>query len=228
MLRVDDSLNGRPANGIGSGQARAPETRILRMIEISNEAQAHFRRLIEREAIPGMGVRLSVVSPGTPRADARLEFAEPADLAGDEWAMDCDGFTLYVDAASVNWLGDAQIDLTAQGTGSQLTIRAPRIKGEAPAESASMVERVRWVVDNEINPQLSQHRGHVAVQEVTADGVVTLRFGGGCHGCGLVDVTLKQGIEKTLMGRVPGVTAVRDATDHATGSAPYMPREPAH
>ena len=51
-----------------------------------------------------------------------------------------------------------------------------------------------------------------------------LRFGGGCHGCGMADVTLKQGIEKTLVEKVPGVTAVRDATDHATGDAPYLPR----
>src|SRR3546814_17315853 len=75
---------------------------------------------------------------------------------------------------------------------------------------------------SEINPQLAQHRGNVALEEVTADGVVVLRFGGGCHGCGMVDVTLKQGIEKTLREKVPGVTAVRDATDHDTGEAPYI------
>jgi Fe/S biogenesis protein NfuA len=40
-------------------------------------------------------------------------------------------------------------------------------------------------------------------------------------------VTLKQGIEKTLLEKVPGVTAVRDATDHDTGQAPYMPRDAA-
>ena len=74
------------------------------------------------------------------------------------------------------------------------------------------------------NPQLAQHKGHVTVQEVTADGVVVLGFGGGCHGCGMADVTLKQGIEKTLLERVPGVTAVRDATDHASGTAPYIAR----
>lgn len=59
---------------------------------------------------------------------------------------------------------------------------------------------------------------------MTADGVVVLRFGGGCHGCGMADVTLKQGIEKTLLEKVPGVVAVRDATDHETGDAPYVPR----
>ena len=63
-----------------------------------------------------------------------------------------------------------------------------------------------------------------SLQEVTGDGVVVLRFGGGCHGCGMADVTLKQGIEKTLLEKVPGVTAVRDATDHDTGEAPYIAR----
>ena len=194
------------------------------MIDISDSAQAHFRKLVEREAIPGLGVRLSAVEPGTARADARLELAEPSELAGDEWAVDCDGFTLYVAADSVAWLDDAVIDYVYQGTSAQLTIRAPKIKGQAPAESASLVERVRWVMENEVNPQLAAHGGRATVQEVSAQGVVLLRFGGGCHGCGMADVTLKQGIEKTLMARVPGVTAVRDATDHDSGQAPYMPR----
>ena len=194
------------------------------MINISDTAQAHFRKLIEREAIEGLGVRLSAVHPGTSKADARLEFAEPSELAGDEWAVDCEGFTLYVAADSVAWLDGAEVDYVYQGTGAQLTIRAPKIKGEAPAESASLVERVRWVMENEVNPQLASHGGRATVQEVSAEGVVLLRFGGGCHGCGMADVTLKQGIEKTLIARVPGVTAVRDATDHDTGEAPYMPR----
>lgn len=192
------------------------------MIQISESAQTHFRKLIEREDLPGLGVRLSAMHPGTPTADVRLEFAEPADLHGDEWAIDCEGFTLWLDAASVQYLDGADIDYASQATGGQLQIRAPKIKGEAPAESASLVERVRWIVEHEVNPQLAQHKGHVDLQEVTADGVVVLRFGGGCHGCGMVDVTLKQGIEKTLLSKVPGVTAVRDATDHASGQAPYF------
>jgi Fe/S biogenesis protein NfuA len=197
------------------------------MIQISESAQRHFQKLIEREDLPGMGVRLTAMQPGTPAGDVRLEFAEPGDLRGDEWAIDCEGFTLWVDAASVPYLDSAEIDYTQQATGGQLQIRAPKIKGQAPAESASLVERVRWIVEHEINPQLAQHRGHVAVQEVTSAGVVVLAFGGGCHGCGMADVTLKQGIEKTLLTKVPGVTAVRDATDHDTGQAPYMPRDAA-
>lgn len=195
------------------------------MIQISESAQTHFRKLIEREALPELGVRLSAVDPGTPRADVRLEFTQPGDLQGDEWAIDCHGFTLWLEAASVEVLDGAEIDYENQATGGQLQIRAPKIKGVAPGESASLVERVLYLVENEINPQLAQHGGNVSVTEVTADGVVVLRFGGGCHGCGMADMTLKNGIEKTLLEKVPGVTAVRDATDHETGAAPYIARE---
>jgi Fe/S biogenesis protein NfuA len=195
------------------------------MIQITESAQTHFRKLIEREEIAGLGVKLAAVNPGTAHADVRLEFAEGADLQGDEWAIDCEGFTLWLDAASAPFLDGALIDYEHKTTGGQLQIRAPKIKGDVPSESASLVERVRWLVEHEINPQLAQHRGNVAVQEVTAEGVVVLRFGGGCHGCGMADVTLKQGIEKTLMEKVEGVTAVRDATDHDSGAAPYIARD---
>ncbi|WP_256644939.1 NfuA family Fe-S biogenesis protein [Thermomonas paludicola] len=192
------------------------------MIQISEAAQTHFRKLIEREAIAGLGVRLSAQNAGTTRADVRLEFAEPGELNGDEWAIDCEGFTLWLDAPSVPFLDGADIDYTTMATGGQLQIRAPRIKGVAPGQAASLVERVQWVIDNDVNPQLAMHKGHVTLTEVSADGIVVLNFGGGCHGCSMVDITLKQGVEKTLLDKVPGVTGVRDATDHASGSAPYM------
>lgn len=194
------------------------------MINISESAQTHFRRLLQTQGGDAVGIRISAVHPGTPRADARLEFAEHGDLLGDEWEVQCEGFVLYVDAPSAKFLDGAEIDINAQPTGNQLTIKAPRIKGEAPKGDASLIERVQWLLDSEINPQLASHKGQVALDSIDADGVVYLRFGGGCHGCGMADVTLKQGIEKTLTGRIPEVTAVRDATDHSTGAAPYMPR----
>lgn len=194
------------------------------MINLSEAAQAYFRRLLESQGGDVVGIRLSAVEPGTPRADARLEFCEPVDLRGDEWAIECQGFVLYVDSDSVPWLDAAEIDFAANATGGQLSIRAPRIKGEAPTGNASLVERVRWMIESEINPQLASHKGRVALDSIDADGVVYLRFGGGCHGCGMADVTLKQGIEKQMVARFPEVTAVRDATDHSTGSAPYIAR----
>lgn len=194
----------------------------MNMIEISTTAQQHFLRLLQSQGEDAIGIRLRAVDGGTPAADARLEFCEASDLQGDEWEIECEGFMLYVDAASVPFFDSAEIDYLPSATGGQLNIRAPRIKGALPGEDASLVERVRYVLDADINPQIASHGGRVSLEQVTAEGVVVLRFGGGCHGCGMADVTLKEGIEKTLLAKVPGVTAVRDVTDHASGTNPYF------
>lgn len=191
------------------------------MIQILEGAQRHFRKLIEDQDLPGLGVRLSADQPGTARADCRLEFCEPGDLAGDEWAIDCDGFTLYVDVASVPYLDAAEIDFVTDATGGQLAIKAPNLKAREPGEDAGLPERLRHLIEVEINPSLASHGGRVALEELRADGAVVLRFGGGCQGCGMVGTTLREGIERTLRERFPEITAVLDATDHASGAAPY-------
>jgi len=191
------------------------------MLTITDNAKAHFNRLIQQQDIPGLGIRMQVVHPGLPNADCRLEFCEAADLAGDEWALDCEGFTLYVEAASMPYLDDASVDYENNPTGGQLSVRAPKIKGQAPAPDAGLDERVRHLLDVEINPQIAAHGGRVSLVEIAAGNIVVLRFGGGCHGCGMADVTLKQGIERTLRTRLPEITEVRDATDHASGHNPY-------
>lgn len=194
------------------------------MIEITESAQNHFRQLLQSQGGYAVGIRVSALNPGTPAADARLEFADAGDLLGDEWQVECAGFVLYVDAASVKFLDGAHIDITATAAGSQLTIRAPNIKGKAPDAESSLAEQVMWLIESEINPQLASHKGKVSLDSIDADNVVYLRFGGGCHGCGMADVTLKQGIEKTMMAKIPQISAVRDATDHSSGSAPFIPR----
>ncbi len=193
------------------------------MIHITENAQNHFRRLLAAQGGDILGIKLAANNPGTPTADVALSFADESDLDGSEWAIDCEGFSLYVDEASARYLDSAEIDYVEQSTGGQLNIRAPKIKGVEPDQDASVVERVRWIIDSEINPQLASHRGNVALVEVTRDMVAVLKFGGGCHGCGMADVTLKQGIETTLRAKVPELTAVRDVTDHSTGKAPYIP-----
>lgn len=194
------------------------------MIEITESAQNHFRTLLQSQGGDAVGIRVSAINPGTPKADARLEFAEQGDLLGDEWQIECAGFTLFVDADSMAFLNGANIDITPTATGTQLTIRAPNIKGKVPDADSSLAEQVMFLIESEINPQLAAHKGKVALDSIDADNVVYLRFGGGCQGCSMVDVTLKQGVEKSLMAKIPQISAVRDATDHSSGSAPYMPR----
>lgn len=195
------------------------------MISLSASAQEHFRKLVEQQALPGLGIRVVAVDAGTAKGDCQLEFSEPGDRDGTEWEVECDGFSLYVDAHSVPHLDGASVDYVRSSTGGELTIRAPALRGSVPGADASVVERVRHVIESEINPQLASHGGRVSLREITADGVVVLQFGGGCHGCGMVDKTLRGGVEKTLKARVPEVTGVADATDHDSGSTPYYRRQ---
>ena len=76
------------------------------------------------------------------------------------------------------------------------------------------------ILDSEINPAVAAHGGRVELAGVE-DGVVFLRFGGGCHGCGLVDVTLKQGVEARIKELMPEIERVVDTTDHAAGQTPF-------
>ena len=191
------------------------------MLNVSPTAQDHFRRLIEQQGIDGLGVRIRAVHAGTPKADCQLEFCEAADLAGDEPEVRCEGFTLFIDAPSVSWLEGAEVDFQPTPTGGQLTIRAPKIKGTAPGPESPLAEHVQYLLDVEINPQIAAHGGRVSLVSIDETGLVLLRFGGGCHGCGMADVTLKQGIERTLRAKLPAITAVRDVTDHGSGQTPY-------
>ncbi|MEO8162115.1 MAG: NifU family protein, partial [Arenimonas sp.] len=167
------------------------------MIELSEPARQYFQRLLQSQGGDAVGIRMSAVHPGTAKADARLEFCDSGDLHGDEWSLDCQGFTLYVDADSASWLDGAQVDFASNATGGQLTIRAPKIKGAVPTAESSLTDRVQYLLDSEINPMLAAHKGRVSLDGIDDEGAVYLRFGGGCHGCGMVDVTLKNGIEKT-------------------------------
>ncbi|MEJ8566795.1 NifU family protein [Elongatibacter sediminis] len=191
------------------------------MIEITPEAQEYFKRLLTQQDEAGLGLRISVHHPGTPHAGCDLQFCPEGTHQADDRVIELPAFNLFVAADSERWLEKASIDFDTDSTGGQLTIKAPGIRGHEPASDAPVEERVEWLLETEINPALASHGGRVALVEITRDMKVVLQFGGGCHGCGMADVTLKQGIEKTLTQKIPEITAVVDATDHETGQNPY-------
>ena len=95
--------------------------------------------------------------------------------------------------------------------------------GTSPRTSApgDLAERVRSVLDAEINPTIAAHRGRVALVDVD-EGWVRIRLEGGCHGCSLAEVTVRQGIEPLLRARVPEMIGLVDVTDHESGTAPFF------
>jgi Fe-S cluster biogenesis protein NfuA len=100
----------------------------------------------------------------------------------------------------------------------------PVVAAAAAAPSAgddALYARVADLFEAEINPAVARHGGYVELVDVQ-DGVVMLRMGGGCQGCGMADVTLRQGIETALRERVPEAAGIVDITDHAAGTNPYV------
>jgi len=89
-----------------------------------------------------------------------------------------------------------------------------------PLEDKDVKEKVQKILDEMINPAIASHGGFVDLLDVK-ENLVYLRLGGGCQGCGMVNVTLKQGIEATLKEEIPQIAGVIDQTDHAGGTNPY-------
>ncbi len=87
-------------------------------------------------------------------------------------------------------------------------------------DDSTVKDQVKKIIDEMINPAIASHGGFVEVLDVK-ENVVYLMLGGGCQGCGMVNVTLKQGIEATLKEEIPQIAGVIDQTDHAGGTNPY-------
>ncbi len=79
---------------------------------------------------------------------------------------------------------------------------------------------IQSLLDERVNPAVAAHGGHISLVDVQ-DDTVYIRLEGGCQGCGMADVTLKQGIEEEIKRTVPKIAAVLDVTDHAGGDNPY-------
>jgi Fe/S biogenesis protein NfuA len=105
--------------------------------------------------------------------------------------------------------------------GGQLTIKAPNSRLPKISDDSPIEDRVNYILYNEVNPGLAAHGGNVSLEEIFEENIAVLRFGGGCQGCGMVDVTLKNGVEKTLLEQVPQLKEVRDVTDHTVKENAY-------
>lgn len=92
--------------------------------------------------------------------------------------------------------------------------------GPPAAGNGDVADLVRGVLESDINPVIAAHRGHASVVAVE-DGWVRLRLEGGCQGCSLAEVTLRQGIEPLLREKVAGVVGLIDVTDHEAGREPF-------
>ena len=100
----------------------------------------------------------------------------------------------------------------------------PGQAGSPPDAGGSLAEAARRVLDAEVNPAIAAHRGRVTVAGAE-QGWIRIRLEGGCQGCSLAEVTVRQGIEPLLRSRLPAMIGLMDVTDHEAGTEPFFSPE---
>ena len=190
-------------------------------VKITDSAQDYLHGLLEKQNCDDIGIRMFVSDPGTPKAEPCIAYSRPGERIEEDVIVEYAKFNAYYEQRSIPFLEDAVVDYAADKFGGQLTIRAPNSRLPNVTDDSPVEDRVNYVLYNDINPSLAAHGGVVSLSEID-DGFAILEFGGGCQGCSAVDLTLKQGVEKTLMEKIPELSGVKDVTDHSDTSNAYM------
>ena len=184
-------------------------------LTITESAEKYLDELLGSQEKDTVGIKIFVSEPGTPRAETCIAYAKEDESLDDYLLIDELSFSLFLERNSLDFIKDAVVDYSPDKFGGTLTIKAPNAKLPQIKENASIEEKINYVLYSEINPSLASHGGEVSLVEVLDKETAVLQFGGGCQGCGMVDLTLKDGVEKTLLEQVEGLKGVMDVTDHS-------------
>lgn len=190
-------------------------------IDITDSAQEYLAELLEKQNVEGIAVRIFITQPGTPYAETCLAYCRPGEEEPADVTLELDKINVFLDKNSLAFLEEAVVDFNADRMGGQLTIKAPNAKMPKVNADSPLEDRINYVLYSEINPGLAAHGGEIKLIELTEQKMAILAFGGGCQGCAAVDLTLKDGVEKTLMERIPELAGIRDVTDHTDNTNAY-------
>ena len=185
------------------------------MLTITDSAKKKFISLLEAEEEPGQALRVAVKGRGPGGFRYELGFVGEDDKGAEDIVIDADGLRVFIDPESAPKLQGATVDFVDGITESGFRIDNPNSGWDNPKAAV-----VQQVIDTQINPAVASHGGHVTLLDVK-DDIAYIALGGGCQGCGMADVTLKQGIEVMIKEAVPEIRQIVDTTDHAGGSNPY-------
>ncbi len=184
------------------------------MLTLTEPVKEKLREHLAARPDLELAIRLSVIGRGREsfRYDFRTTFR--ADRAPDDVVIDGDGFQLFIDAGSASLLDGATLDVSADGQGF-------KIDNPHPVWDDPNGPQVLAVIEQVINPGLAMHGGRINLVDVR-DGVVYVSFGGGCQGCGMVNMTLSEGVRRLIMEAIPDIRDIVDVTKHALGTNPFF------
>ena len=193
------------------------------IVEITEAAGVKLKELRDLEPeTDRLGLRIEIVSgPGEDfRYDLSFEIVTQAAFTDEVRTVD--GLKIIVPANSIDLLSGSILDYNdTQG----LIIRNPNKPLAAAVEGLiaddALASSIQDILSSEVNPALAAHGGFVSFVGHDGEGVAYLTMGGGCHGCSMSRMTMLEGVQTTLIEKVPGVVKVRDLTDHTSGENPY-------
>jgi Fe/S biogenesis protein NfuA len=184
-------------------------------LTITPMAKEQILAAIAEEERKGLGLRVAITGKGPAGFRYSLDLVAPGENLPDDLVVEEGDFKIFVDKKSVPKLEGSTIDFV-------IRLQESGFKFDNPNSmwSDDRAKKVQEVIDQRINPSIASHGGSVTLLDVR-DDIAYIAFGGGCQGCGMVDVTLKQGVQVMIKEAVPELKDVLDTTDHAAGTNPY-------
>lgn len=195
-------------------------------LRITPEALSQVMSILAAEDDPEtLGLRVAVTGIQGVEYAYDLSFDDRASATDADLVYDQDGLVVMIPKDSVDALWGATLDLPSNPGQGGLVIRNPNRPdplGDFDVELTGTVEeRIEQLLSQQINPALASHGGFASLVEVVDGSKAVVSMGGGCQGCAVSAVTLRDGIEKAIKQHVPEITDVVDATDHAAGENPF-------
>ncbi len=187
------------------------------MITITDAARARLAALIEAREQEDIALRLEIAGRKGGQFQYEFGFIGAEYKQDEDHVIDAGGFQVFISPESAPDLQGVTLDFVEDDFNSGFKLDNPN-----SVWSDDTAEAVQQVIDREINPAIASHGGTVALLDVdTEQGIAYVQMGGGCQGCGMASVTLKQGVETRILEAVPAIQQVVDSTDHAAGTNPY-------
>ncbi len=189
------------------------------MFRISELAGDKIKERLQEVNRPELALRIEIVGRSEDDFHYRMSFVPQELSRPDDEVITTHGLTVLVDSVSSRYMDGAQLDYIDETDESGFKFDNPN-----PLWHDDHAREVNGVIVSEINPSIAVHGGHVTLMDVQ-DNVAYVNMGGGCQGCGLASVTLRQGVEKMIIEAVPSIRGLIDTTDHSLGVNPYFQRK---
>ena len=188
------------------------------MLKISDMALTKLKEAIDNYSKPVKGIRAVAQARSPFQVSYGLAFVDEEGAKENDKIIKIGEIDIYLASDQEQFFEGVTLEYENGMTGSGFKFtNLPRVPKKY---KGTLAEKVVKVIDEEINPGIASHGGFVSLVDIKGNDVI-IQMGGGCQGCGMANVTLKDGIEVALKNAIPEIGAIYDVTDHADGKNPY-------